>query len=419
MKYKLTLGLAAAILALSATLSNGQDKTTLDLLVSKGIITRQEADSVAKKSVSISPKEKTTKSIKLIGRVQTQYENITTEETIGGVKDDLGTKSDFLMRRVFLGMNADIGSGWSATVIADFCRSSANYMEYAYISKKMDGEIFRGVADLGYKKVMFNLEEYTSASKLLSVERSIASRYFSEDNNGRRLGLGGRHTGIYWQGKTPVEGLAYGMSVTNSYNNNPTSVPDGAKDGLLYAANVSYSRKIDENISLLAGVNAAFSNDTNVAGTAGEQSGYIIGVNPYVTLSAYGLTFWGEFLMANVENAKNNFSRDATPMGLNVGAEYKFDIGQWGAIAPTVRYSWLDTDGRGTKVSDGIRNAYGSSSFDRGQSIYAGLNWYIDGNSLKFQVGYEYAKLEGAPSNSSLVQSAEANAVRAQIQVLF
>ena len=58
MKYKLTLGLAAAILALSATLSNGQDKTTLDLLVSKGIITRQEADSVAKKSVSISPKEK-------------------------------------------------------------------------------------------------------------------------------------------------------------------------------------------------------------------------------------------------------------------------------------------------------------------------------------------------------------------------
>ena len=162
MKYKFTLALTAAILGVSSAVSHGQDKATLDLLVSKGVITRQEADSVSKKSVMVTPKEKTTKSVKLIGRVQTQYENITTDETVGGVKNELGTKSDFLMRRIFLGMNADLGSGWSATVIADFCRSDANYLEYAYITKKYDGEFLSGTADIGYKKIKFNLEEYTS-----------------------------------------------------------------------------------------------------------------------------------------------------------------------------------------------------------------------------------------------------------------
>lgn len=419
MKYKSTLALIAAILGISSAVSYGQDKATLDLLVSKGVITRQEADAVSKKSVMVSPKEKTTKSVKLIGRVQTQYENITTDETVGGVKNELGTKSDFLMRRIFLGMNADLGSGWSATVIADFCRSDANYLEYAYITKKYDGEFLSGTADIGYKKIKFNLEEYTSASKLLSIERSLASRYFSEGNNGRRLGLGGRHTGLYWEGETPVDGLQYGLSITNSYSNNPSSIPDGARDGLLYAANVSYSGKIADAVSFQAGVNAAYTNDTNVAGTAGEHGGYIIGLNPYVKLSAYGFSLWSEFLMANMEDAKNNYTQDATPMGVNVGIEYKFDIGEFGAIAPTVRYSWIDTDGRGIKVSDGVRNAYADTSFDRGQSIYAGLNWYINGNALKFQIGYEYAKLEGSPTDSSAVQSAVANAVRAQMQVLF
>ena len=172
-------------------------------------------------------------------------------------------------------------------------------------------------------------------------------------------------------------------------------------------------------MSFQAGVNAAYTNDTNVAGTAGEHGGYIIGLNPYVKLSAYGFSLWSEFLMANMEDAKNNYTQDATPMGVNVGIEYKFDIGEFGAIAPTVRYSWIDTDGRGIKVSDGVRNAYGDTGFDRGQSIYAGLNWYINGNALKFQIGYEYAKLEGSPTDSSAVQSAVANAVRAQMQVLF
>ena len=97
------INIIASVL-LFGTLVQAQDKQTLDILVSKGLITRAEADAVAKNSVSISPQSKKTKSIKLIGRVQTQYEYISVDETHGGTENSLSTKSDFIMRRMFLGM---------------------------------------------------------------------------------------------------------------------------------------------------------------------------------------------------------------------------------------------------------------------------------------------------------------------------
>ena len=426
MKNKLTtsIAIAALILAGAATCANAQDKQTLDLLVSKGIITKEEASNVLKKSseIQITAKEKSVKSIKLIGRVQTQYEYIAVDEYANGASTSLDTKSDFLMRRMFLGMEASLGSGWSATVIADFGRSSDNYLEYAYISKKLDWEFLKGKADMGYRKVNFALEEYTSASKLLTVERSIATRYFSEPNNGRRLGFAGRHTGLYWNGKVEdIDGLEYGVSVTNSYQNSPASFPDNADTQLLYAANIAYAAKISD-AKLQVGFNFAYTNGVNVAGTAGKVHSTILGINPYLKFNLYGLELWSDFLLANIDDGKSGpsgaYTRDATPMGFNIAAEYKFDIGEMGKIAPAFRYSWIDTDGRGIKMSDGIRNSNASTTYDAGQSIYVGLNWYIIGNDLKFQVGYEWAQLNGNP-NGGIAGHSDANAVRAQMQVLF
>ena len=72
MNSKLTSILLAATFAVSPLL-HAQDKATLDLLVAKGVITRAEADGVSKKAVQVSAKEKTTKSIKISGRLQMQY----------------------------------------------------------------------------------------------------------------------------------------------------------------------------------------------------------------------------------------------------------------------------------------------------------------------------------------------------------
>lgn len=412
------INIIASVL-LFGTLVQAQDKQTLDILVSKGLITRAEADVVAKNSVSISPQSKKTKSIKLIGRVQTQYEYISVDETHGGTENSLSTKSDFIMRRMFLGMNADLGAGWSATVIADFGRSSDNYLEYAYISKKLDWEFLNGTADFGYKKTKFALEEYTSASKLLTIERSPATRYFTEGNNGRRIGLGGRHTGIYWSGKIPeIDGIEYGASITNSFNNSPISIPENADNSPLFCANISYSADFDD-AEIQFGINGAYTDGMNVAGTAGAEYGSVYGVNPYVKASVLGAEIWADFLMAKMADGRNSYSENALPMGLNIAAEYKFDIGEFGKLAPAIRYSWLDTDGRGVKISDGIRNATGLTTYDSIQSVYAGLNWYINGNDLKFQIGYEWAQASGAPYGAIADGHSDANAVRAQLQVLF
>ena len=87
------IAICAAVLGLAFN-TYAQDKQTLDLLVSKGLITRAEADSVAKKSVAVvSPKEKDVKSLKLEGRLQVQYEYLDNNEDGAS----LDPKSTFLM----------------------------------------------------------------------------------------------------------------------------------------------------------------------------------------------------------------------------------------------------------------------------------------------------------------------------------
>ncbi len=406
--------------------ANAQDKQTLDLLVSKGIITRQEADEISKKSTTtVEASRKKAQSIKLIGRAQTQYENISVSENIGGTSHSLPTKNNFILRRVFLGVEADLGAGWSGTIIADFARSSAGYLEYVYVSKKYDGELLKGIADIGYKKVMFNLEEYSSSSKLPTIERSIASRYFSETGNGRRLGVGGRHTGVFWQGEIPnAEYIKYGASITNSYNNHPTSSPTNASQEFLYGANIAYVQTFENSITVSAGANFIYSNSVNTdknidSATQPSAKGEMFGVNPYIKVSTERLDIWSEILLANIDNADATFSRSATPWGVNIGAEYKFDIGEFGKIGTVIRASYLDTDGRGIVMSDGVRNASAGSTFDTGWGIYIGLNWYIIGDDLKLQIGYEHTRLDDSPTDSSKKQHSQADSIRTQLQLLF
>ena len=52
MNYKITSTVIGTLLMAAASVLNAQDKQTLDLLVSKGIITKEEAASVSKKSVA-------------------------------------------------------------------------------------------------------------------------------------------------------------------------------------------------------------------------------------------------------------------------------------------------------------------------------------------------------------------------------
>lgn len=408
-----------AALAIGAVYSaNAQDKATLDLLVSKGVITQGEADKISKDSVKISPKEKTTKSIKLSGNLQFQYENIGVKEFDSDSSNHLTSQNNFIARRLFLGVEADLGAGWSANIVTDFANTKT-YINNAFISKKVDWNFLQGKLDIGYAKVNFGFEENTSAAKLLTIERSLTTTYFTDGSNGRKLGFGARHTGVFWNGKVDqVEGLTYGFAIANSYNNSPTTLATGGDNTLSYWANIAYARKVAD-VDLKAGLNFGYTNGTNVSTDAAPVHSSIYGFNPYITAKFYGFYLWSDFFYSGVDNGRLNYTGTANPLGLNVGVEYRFDIGDLGQLGPTVRYSWLDTDGRGIKTSDGIRNASANSTYDAAQSVYIGANWYLSGDAIKFQLGYEWAQFNGAQSGKTAATIADANAVRAQVQVLF
>ena len=95
------------------------------------------------------------------------------------------------------------------------------------------------------------------------------------------------------------------------------------------------------------------------------------------------------------------------------------------------RYSALDSDGRGQRVSDGFRDVQNAplsnTQYDKSHSVFVGMNYYFNKNNAKIQLGYEKAKLEDRISGYGLDGSAtvvggdhgDADIFRLQAQVLF
>jgi len=418
--------------------ADAQDKATLDILVSKGIITQDEARNFLKSS-SIQVKAKEEKTVKLTfsGRLHEQFMWIKSEADNPFYKDTK-TKSGFRMRRMYLGMAAELVNGWSGNIVLDLAKTTnngANYLDSVIISKKIDWEFLNGKLDVGYKKVNFAFEENTSSSKLLSIERSPATRYFVEaQSSGTKgnIGFGSRYTGVFWDGKADaVKGLSYSLAITNPQNYAIKPNNSGTDNTINLWASVNYKNSTDTSIGKLKyeiGLNVGYGIGANITTDGYSDNGYVVGANPYFKITLDNFTLWGEYMIANIQYGKKDVAgnfQDAAPQGINIGAEYKFDCGFIGQIAPTVRYSGLFTDGRGTKISDSINsapniNSGGSDYFNNVNSIFAGINWYIDGNSVKLQMGYEYARFSGSPSNeSSTSKCASANAFRTQLQILF
>jgi hypothetical protein len=78
------------------------------------------------------------------------------------------------------------------------------------------------------------------------------------------------------------------------------------------------------------------------------------------------------------------------------------------------RYSYVDSDGRGITLSDGIRSAPSGGKMDKLSEFYLGANYYIKGQDLKFQLGVVLGETEDVVLTGA---SAEAKAVGLRSQV--
>ena len=419
---------AAAITSVSAF---AQDKATLDLLVKKGLITAEERaktlDEAAKARTAsglnkIFVKEDATKRLTFGGRVQTQYESIGGTTTNGaGVETKNVDFSNAFMRRLYLGFKADMGEGISGEIVYNFADDTLDKAIFT-------SETGYGNFILGYQKVQWGLEENTSSSKLLTVERSASNRFWSEgasSSNGR-LGFGARHTGLHYANKYVVDAaqtLEYGASVANAVQGetalNSTVANNNNDIGIF--ANLIYTYKISDTNKHSLGLNYGTQRDArDAAGSigAGVGSASISGFNPYIKSQFDKLMVQAEFIATT--NEARGASIERKPEGFTALAAYKFTD----QVEGVVRYSQLDTDGQGASFGDLYRDAknIGSGFYNKFDSVYVGVNYYFVDHNAKIMFGYEKANAsEGMATAGAATDNrkADADIFRLQAQVLF
>ena len=413
------------LVAGAAIAANAQDKALLETLVKKGMLTQQEAAQIAKDSVAVSPATKSTKSIKIFGGANGYYSWNKNSVKAGSV--GLNQISGFTLKHVKIGLDADVGAGWSAKVVTDFGENakSRDYLDTVVLSKAIDYDYLNGNLQLGLRKVNMGYEQNTDDFEQLAIETSIATNFFT--NSGSQLGknFGSRTVGVFWDGNiAQVDGLYYGAAVTSgvaeSGNEEFLSASKGDSSSLSFWANIGYKNVADvkgETLSYDFGINFGYA-PQGMNNDFYSKKGSVWGINPYATLNWRGLTLIGEYFLQQAEDY--SAGRDGvgrTPMGANFTAAYKMDIGEWGAIEPVFRASYVTTNGMNMvhgEVSTGGA-AYHYSTINQAMTFYGGVNWYAT-SAVKTGLGYEFGYYD---QGEQYVERVFGNTVWAQVQVLF
>ena len=406
---KVIISLLVAGAALAA---NAQDKALLETLVKKGMLTQQEAAQIAKESVAVTPAATSTKSIKIFGGAQGWYSWGDASVKAGSGAID-GQSSGFTLRYVKLGVEADVGGGWTATVVTDFGTegSSKNYLDKVVASKKIDYDYLNGTLQLGLRKVNMGYEQNMCDFAQLAIERSVATYFFTRDAG---KNFGSRTVGVFWDGNiSQVEGMYYNLAVTSGVSEGGTDdFVTNAQDSssLSFWAGMGY-----KNVAEVKGETLAYDFGLNFGyapqgATFANRKGSVWGINPYATLNWRGFTVIGEYFLQQVEDYATRGGCVRTPMGANLTVAYKMDIGEWGAIEPVVRGAYVSTNGLGAAA------AFDSAvEFNQASTLYVGANWYPT-QAIKTSLGYEFGYYDQGMSTAERVY---ANTVWAQVQVLF
>jgi len=419
------LALLGGALLFAASAMAQDSKALIDILIKKGVINEDEAKKLTAemKSDQTAQDVQTSgdqyiKKLTITGRFQTQYVGLGT--SIDGNPVNPVSTEHFLLRRIYLGVRADFGSGLTGAINYDFANSS---FDLAVVEWKQSDAF---IVDAGLKKAPFGYEENTSSSNLRSIERSPITRYIDESNNGRRLGAASYRTGIFVSGSS--EGFFYSAALTNPERNEYSG--DGATNAvtvnglggvgttgsattnkLAYYGTAGYGGKFT-NGTYKFGVEAGFLPDQGGPGATIGGGNNISLSGIFADITAGNFNLQGEWEQASVDSGAA-VGVKATPNGYWIQPAYKFTPQFEGVI----RYSEVDSDHRGVAISDGIRSAPSGGTMENLNEWYFGGNWYIRGNDFKLQLGY----IHGESNNTVAGATAKAttDGMRSQVQVNF
>ena len=390
---KLTQFAASAAVFCAATSYAVSNDALLDLLVEKGVLTDTEATSVAaelkeeNKGVSFSTKGKETVKLRFNGRMHYQYDSLDMDDNGA----DQASTDHFYFRRLRLGAKATHENGLFAETVVDFAENDLS------IDKAVAGYEFSDAltGSFGYQKVPFGFQETTSSSKIKTIERSAANRFFADD-----IDFAGRHSGLFAKGDLGG-GLSYSAALVNSAQG------EGSK--LMGASNASndlayFGRLQWKNDGLIIGVDGGHQSNNYVVGISTAPFD-VTAFTGYVNYKFEGLDLLGEYFSGDLGN-------QGDVDGYALRAAYKM-----GKFEPVVRYSHVKADTFVIDTDELIRRAPNGGTVTGGDneidSFYVGLNYYHN-KAVSFMVGYEMAE-----TDSDTGDEVDVDGVRARVQILW
>jgi phosphate-selective porin len=320
------------------------------------------------------------------GRMHFQYDSLDSE--VNGA--DVASTNHFYFRRLRLGVKATHENGLFAETVLDFSGDEESELG---VDKAVAGydfnDAFTGMA--GYQKVPFGFQETTSSSKIKTIERSAANRFFADD-----IDFAGRHTGLHAKGNLGG-GFSYAAAIVNGAQG------EGSK--LLGSAEASNDLAVFGRIQWSG-------DDVTLGVDAGNQSNNeevgrdVTAFTAYANYKFEGFDILGEYFSADMDDQE-----DAEGYSLRVA--YKFD-----KFEPVFRYSHLKNDTFVIDADELIRRAPSDGASATGgdneiDSYYFGFNYYYN-KAVSLMVGYEIAE-----TDSDTDYEVEIDGLRARLQVLW
>ena len=249
------------------------------------------------------------------------------------------------------------------------------------------------------------------------------NRVFADD-----FDFSARHSGVFASGSL-FESFSYGAAVVNTGQAETSrSFDDDASGGagatdaeglnsLGFYGRLRYSHDLNEDSSIMLGGDAARQNESPVLadvtkgnGSGAEATAYTV----YAKLDYSDLEFLGSYLTGTWDNAVAG-PTDSTIDGYYLQGSYKFR-----QFEPVIRYSYvqgekghntIDYDELIRRSPENLRDSFG----DELVSWYFGFSYYLMGEDLKFQGGYELAEGKDRAAGTSV----DINGIRARIQLMF
>lgn len=331
----------------------------LKTLQDKGTITAEEA--AALKMPAIKPDNKWVQSMEIRGRVHVQGAFVDGENDA-----DSGDWSTMELRRARLGARAEFAGKFRGHVEGNILPNEAS-LRSAYIQWRAHKPAYIKV---GYDKPLSSLEENTSSSAILTVERS---------NLTNTLAAPGETVGIVLEGKQgPV---FYGIGLYNDENDVRNTAGEPAK--YLFNAQGGVELDLNDESALIAMITYLQSDDPE--GNVGGDYEDVTIASLHYTLGDFDVR--AEYMMGSAEGGDTD--------GFYIQPAYMLSE----KLQAVARYESMSSD-----EAEGIRatSRYGRRTdfvgdADRGDdfsAIYVGMNYYISGNGNKLMVGLEFNELD-------------------------